>query len=401
MSLALVNARLYTPCQAIEPGWVLVEGERLAGVGAGPAPAADHTLDLGGRLLAPGFIDIHTHGAVGFDVMDEAADALPAISAFLAEHGCTGWLPTTLTAQPERITRRLAAIAEAAQGKPQGARVLGAHVEGPYFSLRGTGAQPAQYLDDPTPEKAARLLGDALPWVRTLSLAPELPGAVETIGWLAGQGIAPCLGHTWATYEQFQAAVAAGARHATHLYSAMRPFDKRDPGIIGGVWTQPGFTAEVICDLIHAHPAALQVARTTKGPDDLVLVTDAMLATGRPPGRYELGGQEVMVDERVALLSGSLDDPANAVLAGSVLTIDQAVRNAHLRLGWPLPEVLACVTANPARVIGLADRKGRLQAGYDADLVVLDGDLAVMGTMVGGEWMDRDSRLPASSSFFS
>jgi len=390
LALAISNARLYTPWQVIGPGWLLVEGDRIRALGPGaPAqlPPGTQTLDLGGRLLAPGFIDLHLHGGSGWDVMDESEQALPAISRFVARFGCTGFLPTTITAGPAHITRRLAAIAQAAQDQPQGARVLGAHVEGPYFNPVTAGAQPPQYLRNPDPEHAERMLGEALPWVRTFSLAPELPGALPTIAWLADQGIVPCLGHTNATYDQFREAMAAGARHATHLYSAMRPFDKRDPGIIGGVWTDERCSAEVICDLVHAHPAALEVARQTKGPDRLVLVSDAMKATGQPPGVYELGSQRVMVDEQVALLSGSLDEPAQAVLAGSVLTLDRALANAHLALGWPLPEVLACLGLNPARVIGLDAHKGRLQPGYDADLVVLEPDLRVWGTMVGGEWV--------------
>ena len=388
MSLFLVNAVTYTPWQVTSPGWLEVAGERIAALGSGePAvPPGSQVLDLNGRRLVPGFIDLHIHGARGWDVMDESPDALPTISRFLVQHGCTGFLATTLTADLEHISRRLGAIARAAEGKPQGARVLGAHVEGPYFNPEAAGAQPPQYLKSPDPQEAACLLGDHLPWVRTFSLAPELPGALPTIEWLAGHGVVPCLGHTMATYDQFRAAVAAGARHATHLYSAMRTFHHRDPGIVAGIWNEHGFSAEVICDLVHAHPAALGVARRMKGPDQLVMVTDAMKATGQPPGRYDLGGQEVTVDGRAALLSGSLDEPARAVLAGSVLTLEVALRNVHLRLGWSLPEALACLTANPARVIGLDDRKGRLQPGYDADLVVLEPDLSVWGVMVAGGW---------------
>jgi len=388
---AIVNARLHTPWEVISPGWLRVEGGRIAAMGTGvpDLPPGEQVLDVGGRVVAPGFIDLHLHGAAGWDVMDEDVGGLPAISAFLARHGCTAWLAATMTAAAPAITRRLQAIARAAQAKPHGARLLGAYVEGPFFNPQGAGAQPPEFLEHPTPQKAAALLGEARPWVKVVSLSPELPGALDTIRWLAAEGIVPALGHTWATYDETQAALAAGARHATHLYSAMRPFDKRDPGVIAAVWTDERCSAEVICDLIHAHPAALEVARKMKGPDRLVMITDAMLATGQPPGEYRLGGQPVQVDGRVALLSGSLDDPAHAVLAGSVLTQDRALGNVHRALGWSLPEALAYLSLNPARVLGLDGNRGRLYPGYEADIVVLEADLEIWGTMVGGEWVYR------------
>jgi len=389
--LALTGADIYTPQNIIHGGVVLIEDGRIAAIGPHvDVPAGAEAIDCSGKKIAPGFIDIQIIGCLGHDVMvGDAGESALKMAEVLPRFGVTGFLPTPITAPVEELAERVASIRRAMQKQRDGARILGVHVEGPFFNPQRAGAQPPGYLREPTREDCELLLKAGDGDLKVISIAPEVPGALEAIRMFSGNGVVCAAAHTDATLEQFRAGVEAGIRLATHLYSAMRPFHHRDPGIIAGAWTDDRVAASVIPDLIHAHPAALEVARRQKGPRNLILVTDAMQATGMPEGEYVLAGQKVTVARGVAVLSGSLDEPAKAVLAGSVLTMDRAVRNLALTLGWPLREVLGYCTTNPARVIGFEGRKGSIAPGADADLVILNEDLTVSATMVGGRFAFR------------
>jgi N-acetylglucosamine-6-phosphate deacetylase len=363
-----------TPAEDLPAAWVAIADGCIEAVGDGTPPAAAATEDLSGRLLAPGFLDLHVHGGGGDHFMSGDPGACVRAARFHARHGTTGLLATTLSAPREELETAVRAIAQA--GDPL---ILGAHLEGPWLSEKRRGAQEAEHLRPPDLGELAALL--AAGPVRLVSLAPELPGALEVIEAIAAAGAVPALAHTDATYEEATAAVEAGARHAIHVFNGMRPLHHREPGVLGAVLDHAAVTCELIADGLHVHPAAARLLHRVKGARGTVLITDAIEATGLTDGDYRLGNTPIRVaDGRAETRDGHL--------AGSTLTMDAAVRNAHQWLGVPLGEVLAMATSTPARVIGLADRKGRIAPGYDADLVVLDDALRPTTTFVAGRRLD-------------
>ena len=370
VDLLLAGGRVLTPAEELADAWVAVSGGRIEGLGDGPPPAAAETVDLAGRLLAPGFIDVHVHGGGGEDFMSADAAACARAARFHAHHGTTGLLATTLSAPRAELAAAVRAIAEA--GDPL---ILGVHLEGPWLSERRRGAQAAEHVRPPDPGELEELLG-AGP-LRLVSLAPELPGALETIERIAAAGAVPALAHTDATYAQASAAIAAGARHAVHVFNGMRPFHHREPGVLGAVLDDPAVTCELILDGLHVHVAAARLLHRAKGAAGTVLITDAIAATGLGDGEHRLGRTPIRV-------AGGRAETLDGQLAGTTLTMDAAVRRAHESLGVPLTDAVAMATTTPARVVGLGDRKGRIAPGFDADLVVLDEALRPSTTFLGG-----------------
>jgi N-acetylglucosamine-6-phosphate deacetylase len=365
LDLLLTGARVLTPGD--EAGWVAVAGGRIVAVGDGDPPNAAETVDLTGRLLVPGFVDLHVHGGGGAQFMSGEPDECRRAARFHVGHGTTALLATTLTAPPAALLAAVRGIAAA-----DDPAIVGVHLEGPWLSELRRGAQDAAALRAPDPGELAALV--AAGPVRLVSLAPELPGALALIERIVEAGAVAGLAHTDATYEQAVAAIDAGARHAVHVFNGMRPLDHREPGVIGAVLDHEAVTAEVIADGHHVHPAAVRLLVRTKGARATVLVTDAIEAAGLPDGDYRLGSEPVQVrDGRAVTASGRL--------AGSTLTMDAAVRNA-CAWGIPLADALAMAATTPAAVLGLP--KGRIAPGYDADLAVLDTELRPVATVVGG-----------------
>jgi N-acetylglucosamine-6-phosphate deacetylase len=376
----LANARLALPDGGLRDGWLRVQDGRIAALGEGEATgAAGSARDLGGAVLAPGFLDVHVHGAAGAEFLDADAGERAAILRAHARGGTTALLATTVTVSRERLRCAVDALA-AAEPVAGGAALLGIHLEGPYLCERHRGAQDPEHLRAPDLDELDALL--AAGPVRLITLAPELPGALAAIERLAGAGVVASVGHTDATYAQAMAAFDAGATHATHVFNGMRPFHHREPGVIGAALERDDVTCELICDGLHVDPAAIRLAHRVKGAGRLVLVTDAMSAAGLGDGDYRIGALPVRVREGRAELADS------ATLAGSTLTMGAAVRNAVRLARLPLGDALRMASATPARVLGLQASKGALEPGFDADLVVLDDDLAVTATMVGGAWID-------------
>ena len=376
--LLLTGARVVTPEEDHARGWVAVTAGRIDAVGgaADAPPPAARTLALDGRIVCPGFVDLHVHGGGGGQFTDGDPDACLRAARFHAAHGTTALLATTVTASPQALLAAVRAIADAMAVEPL---IVGAHLEGPWLSHARRGAQDAAHLRPPDPAELAALVEAGGGGVRLVSLAPELPGAIATIEAAVAAGAVAALAHTDATYDQASAAIDAGARHAVHTFNGMRPLHHREPGVIGAVLDRPEVGCELIADGLHVHPAAIRLVARAKGPDGVVLVTDAIEAAGLGDGDYRLGGEAVEVrDGRAVTPDGSL--------AGSTLTMDAAVRNAHRWLGVPLGDAVALASRNPARVLGLDGRKGRLAAGHDADLVVLDEALRPVATMAGGRW---------------
>lgn len=391
--LAFTAAKAITPTSVLEHPILLVEQGRVREIASrvkGAVPPGVSLLDLGEDFIAPGYVDLHIHGSSGYDVMDDTPEALPAIERLLVRHGVTSYFPTTVTAPIDSTLRALERLADAVEKREQAstqageqskmgwngrAIALGIHLEGPFISHLRRGVHRAENLLPPKLETFERFWQAARGHIRIMTIAPELDGGLELISVASGRGVCVSVGHSDADFATTERAIAAGARHATHTFNAMRPLGHRDPGILGAVLTDARTSAEIIADGVHVDPAIVTLFAHAKGPEQTVLVTDATAATGMPDGRYRLGSIEVDVNGDKCTSDGKL--------AGSVLTLDQAVRNLALFAQWELPQAVATATRNPARVAGKKN-KGVLAAGADADFIVLDGEGNVLRTFIGG-----------------
>jgi N-acetylglucosamine-6-phosphate deacetylase len=384
---ALTAQVAYTPLTAIPQPVLLMEEGRIAAIHGRSQrgiPSGCEVLDLGDSILAPGFVDLHIHGGAGHDVMDANSDSLPGIERLLARHGVTTYFPTTMTASEDEmlaaLDRLAQAIAKAEHGGAHGdgarARPAGVHVEGPFLSHARRGVHPPQQLRRPSLPLFERFWQAAQGRIRMMTIAPELEGAQEVIAEATKRGVCVSLGHSDAGADTAKRAVGAGARHATHTFNAMRPLGHRDPGLLGVILAEPAISADIIADGIHVDPEVVRLFLHAKGPDHSVLISDATSATGMPDGRYRLGPLEVEVRDGKCTCDGKL--------AGSVLTLDRAVRNVVEFAGWPLRQAVRSATFNPARVAGLSGQRGVLVPGADADIVALSPAGEVRQTFVRG-----------------
>ncbi|MHA1616806.1 MAG: N-acetylglucosamine-6-phosphate deacetylase [Candidatus Njordarchaeales archaeon] len=338
---------------------------------------ADKILEYPEGILVPGFIDIHIHGAAGADTMDASVDSLEKISRFLASKGVTGFYPTTVTAPIERIKAAIRATVEAIRKGVGGASILGIHLEGPYFSKEKAGAQDIRYLREPSVEEVKELLEVSEGYIKRVTLAPELPGAIETIKFLRSKGIVVALGHTNATYDEAIKAIDAGAKLANHIYNGMRSFYHRDPGVLGAVLTRDDVFVEMIVDEVHHHYAARDIVIRCKGVDKVALISDAIMATGLADGEYMLGEQKIIVKNGISRLP-------DGTIAGSTLTLDKAIKNVVRNLRVSLPDAVKMASYVPAKIMQIDHQKGSIEIGKDADLVILNKDLDVILTIVEG-----------------
>lgn len=386
MKTAFTASRLYTPVEEIQNPLLVVEDGRISEVSSRSTkdvPGNTSLVDFGDAVLAPGFLDIHMHGGAGLDLMRALPEELPRLGKFLTTHGVTGYFATTVAAPLDatcaalgRLADAIEAAAGATNGDPVQARPLGIHLEGPFLSHKRRGVHPPEYLVTPTVAIFERLWQAARGHVRMLTIAPEIPGAMEVIAEASRRKVCVSIGHSDAEMPIAQDAVKAGARHATHTFNAMRPLDHRDPGIIGEVLSDDSITADIIVDGIHVAPSIVKLFLQAKGRERAVLITDAISATGMPDGRYQLGPIEVDVKDGKATSNGSL--------AGSVLTMDRAVRNVTQFSNWSLRDAVRAASLNPARAVGLAGLHGVLAAGADANFTVLSPAGEVLKTIVRG-----------------
>lgn len=362
----------------IENGSVLIENGKIKEINPSISEF-EEVIDANGLYLAPGFIDVHIHGAGGHDTMDGTFEAINEISKVIVKHGTTSFTPTTMTVAIDDIKKSMKVIKEAKEKGTDGAIVLGAHLEGPFISPKAIGAQNPNYLIPPTLDNYKKMVGDAEDAVVSITIAPEVPGAKELIKELSQKGIVCSIGHTKATYEEAMEGIKCGCGHSTHLFNAMTPFAHREPGVVGAIFDSD-ITTETISDGIHVSYPSLRIAYNQKTPDKVLLVTDAMMACSMPDGMYALGGQDVVVKEGAArLLNGSL--------AGSILTLDKAVKNVYKNVGLPLYEAVKMASYNPAKHCKVEDRKGLIKEGYDADLVLFDEDINIKKVFVNGKIM--------------
>ena len=347
----------------------------------GEIPAGAKRMDFPGATLAPAFLDVHIHGGAGHDVMEATPEALSKVSRFLASRGTGNFLATTVTAPIDATLRSLSGLAKLIESAKadswQGARPLGIHLEGPFLSHAKRGVHPPEHLLTPEIATFDRFFAAAEGQIRLMTLAPELPGALDLAAHATAKGVRVSVGHSNATAAETKAGIAAGASSATHTFNAMRALDHREPGILGTVLTTDSLYAELICDGIHVDPALVPLWWRAKGGERAILVTDAMSAAGMPDGQYMLGGFAVQVADGRAMADG--------VLAGSVLTLDRALRNFVAFTGVSVAEALPLVTRNPAAMTGFGELAGGLRVGERANFVALGADGALAASVIGGE----------------
>ncbi|MFE0800680.1 N-acetylglucosamine-6-phosphate deacetylase [Streptomyces sp. NPDC058812] len=372
-SKVLAGARVVLPTGTVDDGRVIVDGTRIADT----APPGAEVVDVSGHWVVPGFVDIHNHGGGGASFTGGThEDILKGVHTH-RRHGTTTVVASTVTGDLDFLARRAGVLAELAQ---QG-DIAGIHFEGPFISPCRKGAHDEQLLRDPDPAEVRKLVDAAHGHAKMVTLATELPGGLDSVRLLAEHGVIAAVGHTDATYEQTLQAIDAGATVATHLFNAMPPLGHRAPGPITALLEDERITVELINDGTHLHPAALRLAFHHAGAARVAFITDAMDAAGFGDGRYLLGPMEVEVADGVARLveGGSI--------AGSTLTLDRAFKRAATVDGLPVEDVVAAISANPARLLGMADRVGSLEPGRNADLVVLNDAFDLVGVMRRGEWV--------------
>ena len=331
-------------------------------------------IDAKGKYVSPGFIDIHIHGSGGYDTMDASVEALRIISTTIAANGVTAYLPTTMTMDTDSIYKALDAIRKAMDTEIRGSKILGVHLEGPFINEKYKGAQQADNIIKPSYE----IIKDYLDIIKIITLAPEKDENHSFIKRVKHDSdITLSIGHSDASYEQTLEAIEDGISHATHVFNAMTPLNHRKPGIIGAIFTSD-ITCDLIADLIHIHPAIFNILINAVHKDKVVLITDSMRAGCMKSGEYDLGGQKVIVKDGAARLQ-------DGTLAGSVLTLNKAILNMLHNSNLEIYEAVAMATINPAKVINMDNKKGSIEVGLDADIVIFNDDIEVLTTIVEGK----------------
>lgn len=329
-------------------------------------------IDAGGMYVSPGLIDVHIHGYLGRDASDGDDAGLRTMAEGIVKNGVTAWLPTTMTVSMEELNAAFDSVRRAMKDNPRGAKILGVNAEGPFINAKYKGAQSEKHILPPD----ASFIKRNLDVIRLFTIACEIPGAIDVIKELSQTGVAISLGHTAATYEEAMNAIEAGAGHITHLFNAMTPLNHRKPGVVTAALTSPVY-AEIIADCFHVSPALFDMVARLKG-DKLLLITDSTRAGGLEDGEYTLGGQPIFVKGVECRL-------ADGTIAGSVLKLNHAVRNFLDNTSLPIETVVRMASLNPAKSIGVDDKKGSIEPGKDADIIIVDERFNVKRTYISGE----------------
>ncbi|WP_340003964.1 N-acetylglucosamine-6-phosphate deacetylase [Paenibacillus sp. FSL K6-0276] len=332
-------------------------------------------MDGGGHLLVPGMIDVHIHGANGFDMMDGTEKSIQEVSSACAASGCTSFLATSVSSTLEDLLEMIRSVKRVI-GHEVGAKIAGIHLEGPYLNPKRKGMQNEKYLRHPNLEEMKLIFQEAGSLIKMVTIAPELPGGMELISFLKEKGVVIAIAHSDATYEEAKQAFASGASHVTHCFNGMRPIHHRDPGVIVAAFEENHVSLQAIVDNVHLHPAIIRLMHNLKGPEGMVLITDALQAMGLGDGNYLFGGHHVTVSEGIARLE-------DGTLASSTVTMNEALRYT-VETGIPLIDAVQMASTTPANILGL-QHKGAITSGFDADLVLLDDEFKVRWTMVDGQ----------------
>jgi len=391
--IAILNGKIITPIQVIEKGVLVIEDGRIADIGTEDAikvPKGAEKIDASGKILAPGFIDVHTHGAVG-KTTQESYEAINEVSKYFAKCGTTGFFSTTFGSL-EEIMKGARVAKDAIEKGLEGAQVLGLHLEGPYFNPRKPGAGDPKTFRHPSIEEFEKIQRESGKAVKLISIAPEIDGALEFIEHVTKRGVVAAIGHSYATYEEVLAGIKAGISHVCHTYNAQRELHHREPGVVGAALCEERLMCELIADSYHVHPAAMKVLWRARGTDHIDLITDSTTPAGLPEGEYDFMGLKVIVKDGKCVIprppvSSALEGTPEAekeTLAGSMATMNGDVRNMVKLVDVPLQDAIKMATINPAKEFGFDD-KGRLEKGRDADVIVIDNDVNVYMTFVEGD----------------
>ena len=372
---AIVNGKIILPDSVVEGRALLFDG-KIRGVVSPEEIGGAEVIDAQGRYVSPGLIDMHIHGYLGEDVSDGSEAGLIKMAEGIAKNGVTSWLPTTMTVSYEDLRRAFDAARRLSDraANPRGAQILGVNAEGPFINPSKKGAQAVEHI---RPADADFIISNS-DIIRVFTIAPEMPAALECIREVTAKtNVLASMGHTAANYDEAKAGIKAGVRHATHLFNAMTPLNHRDPGVVGAALADDRVSTEMIADTFHISADLFGLVAKVKG-DKLVLITDCTRAGGLADGEYTLGGQPIFVKGIECRLK-------DGTIAGSVLKLNNAVRNVRAHTGLPIEQVVRMASLNPARVIGAAETKGSLEAGKDADIIIADEDFGVCRTIIAGE----------------
>ncbi|NOU71852.1 N-acetylglucosamine-6-phosphate deacetylase [Paenibacillus sp. LMG 31458] len=379
----MTNVRVVAETGIIEQGSVCVENGRITAIVEGELVHSEglDILDGEGKLLIPGMIDVHIHGAKGYDMMDGTVRSIEVVSETCAATGCTSFLATSVSSKMEDLLRMIDNVKQVA-GKERGASIVGIHTEGPYLNIKRKGMQNEAFLRHPDIMEMERVVEQAGSLLKMVTIAPELPGGMELVTYLRERGIIVAIAHSDATYDEATEAFRLGASHITHCFNGMRPIHHRDPGLIVAAFEQPHVSLQAIVDHVHLHPAIIRLMHKIKGAEGMVLITDALHAMGLGDGDYQFGGHAVKVAYGVAQLQ-------DGTLASSTVTMNKALRNT-VELGISLEDAVTMASRTPADLLGLP-QKGRIALGADADMVLLDDKFQVAWTMIGGRIYSQTS----------
>ena len=376
--MTLINAQIYTPDKTVKNGFLKFHenGEilEIGDMDALQEEAAENVMDVKGKKVLPGFIDVHIHGGNGYSSMDENYDAINKISEFHARNGTTAFLVTTSTASVDKLKSSLPVMADAVEKGVAGANLLGIHLEGPFINEKRSGAQDKSTIQVPDLSVLKEYLAAAKNTIKLVTIAPELDNEHECVKYLLDQNITVSMGHSDATFDEAVEAIKLGVNHTTHHFNGMRGIHHRDPGLAGAGLLLSEVTTELIADGFHVHPEVIKHLFATKGPDKVCLITDAVFCAGLPDGEY---GRVTVTNGEVYLKDGSS-------LAGSSLTTIRALKNVMQYTGYSIEEVLPSLTVVPARQAGVLHEKGSLVVGKDADFLIVDEDLNIQATYVKG-----------------
>ncbi|TYP71062.1 N-acetylglucosamine-6-phosphate deacetylase [Paenibacillus methanolicus] len=342
-------------------------------------PKSCEIMEGNGHLLIPGMIDVHIHGANGFDMMDGTENSIQEVSRACALTGCTSFLVTSVSSSMEDLLALLRAVKRVI-GHEIGAKIAGIHLEGPYLNVKRKGMQNERFLRHPDMNEMKQIFQEAGELIKMVTIAPELPGAMELIQFLKERGVVIAVAHSDATYEEAKEAFQAGASHVTHCFNGMRPIHHRDPGLVVAAFEEDHVSLQAIVDQVHLHPAIVRLMHRIKGPEGMVLITDALQAMGLGDGVYQFGGHEVTVKSGEARLT-------DGTLASSTVTMNEALR-LTVSLGIPLIDAVAMASTTPARILGMS-QLGKIEIGYRADLVLLDPQYQVQWAMIDGKLIDH------------
>jgi len=379
--IALVNAVIITPFRIVQDQCILIENGKISQLAVKDKvllPPNAKVIDLNGMIITPGFVDLHVHGAVGYSFNTADETALNAVSKFFLEHGTTLLLATLYLDEKKKLVKTIRHLARYCKQNQSESIIFGIHLEGPFINKKMKGALNEDYILKPNVDEWSQLRKAGRSFIKMMTIAPELAGSYDVMRAAAQDGVVLSIAHSQARYEDIEVAIDNGLSQVTHIFNAMHPVHHREPGVLTGALLNRELKVHLIADGIHVHPAVIQLLYKLKGPEGIILVTDAISATGTKNSIFEMAGKKVKIEDGMALLDDN-------TLAGSIVTLEKAVKVMVKKVGIPITEAVRMASLNPARVLGLDHKKGVLAVGKDADLVVMNEDFDVQMTIVNGQ----------------